>query len=163
MKCFQHCPARCTIRMIRICRTPEATPATMSNQTRHQSRNLSRLAFLIFMLLALALVITEGREYTRNGTSKLAYTNGTGDGNISLMVYDPRSSQTTAVMSDNNLTNTRNIRFSFSADGHLAFSSGPEGYGQIHILATQSSDSLPFNISEEPDAHDLPLAWSPDG
>jgi hypothetical protein len=61
------------------------------------------------------------------------------------------------------LRNAEFRNFRFNVDGRLAFTSAHEGNDEIYILDTTLVDSVPINISQNPNTDDYPLGWSPDG
>ncbi len=133
--------------------------------TRPQAREIAHRVWAILILLVLMIgergpnnVLVYTVKAFEGRTDRLAYTVNTAGWKTSLMLYDPGKGTSTLVHSDNNF-----MRFSFSTDGRLAFSSGPESKGQIYVSDTVSARSSPVNISQNPRATGYPLAWSPDG
>jgi Tol biopolymer transport system component len=78
-------------------------------------------------------------------------------GEITLALYDPRNGVNMPLL--NNIEK----QFRFSADKRLAFSANYEGDVEVYVLDTSTPDSLPVNISQNPDTTELLLGWSHDG
>ncbi len=111
------------------------------------------------LLTALAIAIVLPRSFGGNSRGDLlAYTLMDRYGKTSLLIYDPQFGVSVPVHTDSN-----QISFSFSADGRLAFSSGPSAIGQIHILDLVSGQSFPTGISPDVQRLTYPLTWSRDG
>ncbi len=89
---------------------------------------------------------------------KLAYTTQKPDGKTDLLVYDPTTRIGEPIHTDTDYT-----LFSFGADGRLAFSSKNGSRAQLYVLDTNSPHNAPVNISQDANAENIPLAWSPDG
>jgi WD40 repeat protein len=87
----------------------------------------------------------------------LVYTVDDFDGELTFNLFDPRRGESTPVYTSGRTS------FSFSVDGRLAISCGPETEATICVIDTQRPDSAPITISTDPPASGFPIAWSPDG
>lgn len=88
---------------------------------------------------------------TAEGHDMLAYVSNDGQ----LMLYNPRDRTETALLDD--------VRtFKLGSDGRVAFTKLDENDTGLYIFGP-SNDTLTPVITENPDAYNSPLAWSPDG
>lgn len=145
----------------------------MQKNNRQSPRYFLRLAFAVLILLALIFGILSVDNLqmfpATNGATpaeKVAYLITTSDGKNSLMLFDAQSGMNIPILADVDFIlygdRIRNP-FSYSADGRLAYLSGPKDNAQLYILDTLSAGSVPVNISPDPKGNYYPLAWSPDG
>lgn len=130
----------------------------------HWRRTVLLILTLLFILVLIIgdggrgnVLALESDDVDDNG-DLLAYTVTNSAGERSLMLYEPDTGIHTTLLSDIGYSG-----FRFSADGRIALSLTSKGYGEIHILDTQSENRLPVNLSQEKNIFGRPLAWSPNG
>ncbi len=131
------------------------SPDSLSVRNIIRSRRFAVLLFIAITAI-LYLFLSNARPQafslnTADGHDMLAYVSSSDQ----LMLYDPRDRTETALLDD--------VRsFKLSPDGRVAFKKLDENDTVLYIF-DPSSDTLTPVITENPDAYNSPLAWSPDG
>lgn len=115
------------------------------------------ILILIIMILIVSTFLFTDRaqdepDYAVSDRDMLAYV--TEDDR--LMLYDPRTRTETELL--DNVSN-----FVLSREGRIAFTGRDQTDKDIYVLDPSIPDIAPINISQNPDANNYPLAWSPDG
>lgn len=118
---------------------------------------------VMFILLTLIPILNQDTDIdaqppTLTTGDWLIYRLDQSEEGISWILYDPLAETRRQLPVD-----TETGGFAYNIDGRLAFSSRQEGNGEIYLLDTRLADSVPINITQNPDADEYPLAWSNDG
>ena len=110
-------------------------------------------------ILLWILPVATGYSESEHEGDRLVYAVSNFDGEITYMLYNPQTGESTPILTDNRQLPS----FAFNVDGRLAIASEREGNSEVYVIDTSVAESPLINITQSPATDDYPLAWSRDG